>query len=61
MVNVLKKINGGITSHVFLTLEHDECVSAVWLLLLIGLLVSMGISDDTNLQIVSIIISVALR
>lgn len=43
------KINGGITSHVFLTLKYDERIPTVGLLLFIGLFVSMGISNDSNL------------
>lgn len=47
------KINGGFTSHVFLTLKHDESISAMGLLLLVGSFVSMGIRDDSNLCLVS--------
>jgi hypothetical protein len=43
-------INGGFTSHVFLTLEYNESISAVGLLLLVWLLMSVGISYDSNLE-----------
>lgn len=39
-----------ITSHVFLTVEDDESISAVWLLLLITLLVGMGIFNQSDLH-----------
>jgi hypothetical protein len=43
------QIGGSITSHVFLTLEHNESVSAVGLLLLVGLEVRMVVRDHANL------------
>ena len=41
------------TSHVFLALEHDECVAAMRLALLVTLLICMGISDYPDLKEIS--------
>jgi len=38
------------TSHVLLALKHDECVTAMWLALLVALLICMGISDYPDLK-----------
>lgn len=42
------------TSHVFLSLEYHESVSAMGLLLLVGLLVGMRVCYDSNLEDVSL-------
>lgn len=41
--------SGSITSHVFLAFKHYEAVAAVWLLFLVSLFVSMGITDNADL------------
>lgn len=38
------------TSHIFLALKNDKCVTSVWFLLLIRLLVSMSINNNANLE-----------
>lgn len=45
----LEGINGGITSHVFLTLKYDESISTMGLLLLVGLLMRMRIGNYSDL------------
>ena len=47
---ILEGINGGFTSHVFLTLEYNKGISAMGLLLFVGLFVGMSIGDDTDLE-----------
>lgn len=46
---ILEGINGGFTSHVFLTLEYNKGISTMRLLLLVGLFMGMGIGNDTDL------------
>lgn len=47
---ILEGINGGFTSHVFLTLEYNKGISTMRLLLLVGLFMGMGIGNDTDLE-----------
>lgn len=46
---VWDKCNGRITSHVFLTVKYNKGISPVGLLLLIGVLMRMRVSDDADL------------
>jgi hypothetical protein len=41
---------GGFTSHVLFAFKHDKGVSSMVLLLLVGLLMSACIDDDSDLQ-----------
>lgn len=49
-LNVINWAKGVIvTSHIFLSLKHDESISPVRLLLFVGLLMRVSIGDDANL------------
>jgi len=51
MLFFLEGINGGFTSHVFLTLKYDESISTVGLLLLVGLLMRMRVGNNSDLRV----------
>lgn len=44
---------GQVTSHIFLSLEHNECIATMLLLLLIRFFMLMGIYDNSYLQYIS--------